>query len=176
MHVGSLGIRWVLMQHAEPWLLTVHSKLLSQSHPTSDRLKIPHNSSLMRKRCRRESLQETEEPPAKRSAVDKQEGADREDVGRMSSDTPKEKLSKEDQMTKQKERKDEGSGDELLNLEEGGGKQLQPQEEREEEAGEGKVETERGQQIKEVIAREDSKDDENQEACSPPTGPAGVDV
>lgn len=155
VQVGSLGARWVLMQHAEPWLLTVaDSKQWSHSHPASDRLKNQHNSSLRGKRCRREAPQETEGPPAKRSAVDKQEGDDAE---RLSSGITREKLSKEEQM-KKKYRQDEGRGDKLLNLEEEGGKQMQPEEERE-EAGKEKV-----------IAKEDSIDNEKEEA-----GPAGVD-
>lgn len=121
----------------------------------------------MRKRTRR--LQKTEEPPAKRSAVDQQEG---EDGGSMSSEKPKEKLREEDQ----KERDDEGSGEKLLNLEAEGGQQLQPDEETEKEAGKGTEETERGQEMMEAVVREDSKDDEKQEACSPSTGPAGADV
>lgn len=166
VQVGSLGARWVLMQHAEPWLLTVaDSKQWSHSHPASDRLKDQHNRSLRGKRCRREAPQETEGPPAKRSAVDKQEG---EDAERLSSDI-REKLSKEEQM-KKKGREDEGSGDKLLNLEEEGGKQMQPEEERE-EAGKEKVETEeRQEEKKKLIAGEDIMDDEKEEA-----GPAGVD-
>lgn len=165
VQVGSLGARWVLMQHAEPWLLTVYSKPLPQSHPTH----ASHNSSLMHKRTGHRPPQKTEEPPAKRYAVDQQEG---EDVGSVSSEKPEEKLRKEDQ----KEREDEGSGEKPLSLEEEGGRHLQPDKEREEEAGKGTEETERGREMMEAVVREDSRDDEKQEACSPSTGPAGADV
>uniref|UniRef100_A0A8C4IB21 General transcription factor 3C polypeptide 1 n=1 Tax=Dicentrarchus labrax TaxID=13489 RepID=A0A8C4IB21_DICLA len=76
LQVGSLSARWVLVQHAEPWLLTVKSKSRSQSHFTPDKppwLENRHNIPVMRKRARRGVPQETEEPPVKKSAVDKQE-------------------------------------------------------------------------------------------------------
>ncbi|XP_070771379.1 general transcription factor 3C polypeptide 1 [Enoplosus armatus] len=164
LQVGSLGVRWVLMKHAEPWLLTINSKQWSQSRFTSDRLPFlenQHDVPFMRKRCRRGGRQEAEEPPAKKTAVDRHKGEDGEDA---------QKLNEGEQLEKQKERADEGSGDKLLNVEEETGKQMQPEEE-----GEEKVETEERQ--RELRAREDSKDDERDEvACSPPTGPADIDV
>lgn len=173
LQVGSLGIRWVLMKHAEPWLLTVNSRQWSQSRFSSNRLPFlenQHNIPFMRKRSSREVQRETEEPPAKKSAVDRREG---EDVEGLLSDITREKPNEEEQLEEQKERADEG----LLNLEEEGGKQMQPQEEGEEEAGQKKVETEeRREKKKELAAGEDTIDDErDEEACSPPTGPAGVD-
>lgn len=172
LQVGSLGVRWVLMKHAEPWLLTVNSRQWPQSRLASNRLPFlenQHNIPFMRKRSCREVQQETEEPPAKKSAVDRREG---EDVERLSSDITREKPNEEEQLEKQKERADEGSGEKLLNLEEEGGKQMQPQEEGEEEAGQKKVETEeRREKKKERGAGEDSiHDEQDEEACSPPTG------
>ncbi|XP_045903076.1 general transcription factor 3C polypeptide 1-like [Micropterus dolomieu] len=166
LKVGGLGIRWVLMKHADPWLLTVNSKQWSQSNLPTARLPFV-------KRCRRGSQQETEEPPAKKSAVERQEGEDREDVEGLSSDTSREKLNEEGQLEKQKERADEGSGDNLLNLEEEERKQIQPEEKGEEEAEQEKVETEEGWgEKRELRARADSIDEE---ACSPPSGPDDVD-
>lgn len=180
LEVGSLGVRWVLMQHAEPWLLTVNSKQWSQSRVASYKLPFldtQHNIPFMRKRCRQEVPQETEEPAAKKSAVDRQEGKDREDVDGLSSGTTAEKLHGEEQPEKQKERAHEGSGDKLGNLEEEGGKQMQPEEEGEVEAGQEQLETEKTpEKKKDLRAREDSIDDErDKEACSPPTATAAVD-
>ncbi|XP_044044024.1 general transcription factor 3C polypeptide 1 [Siniperca chuatsi] len=175
--VGSLGVRWVLMKHAEPWLLTVNSKQWSQSRSTSNRLPFlekQHNISFMR--SKRGGQQETQEPPAKKSAVDRQESEDREDVERLSSDI-RQKLNEEEQLEKQKARVDEGSGDKLLNLEEKGGKQMQTEEEGEEEAGQKKVESEERRGKKRALGtKADIIDDErDEEACSLPTGTADVD-
>lgn len=159
MQVGSLGVRWVLMRHADNWLLTLQSKQWVHSNPTSDKHK---NQAITRKRCRRGADLETEEPRAKRSAVDKQEDEDRKDAGKTG-----EKLGEEEQM-ECKEREDDGNDDKLLNLEEEGGQQLQP----EEQAGQGKVETEEGQEKNES---ETTEVNETEERCSPTTEPAGVD-
>ncbi|XP_070683568.1 general transcription factor 3C polypeptide 1 [Pempheris klunzingeri] len=180
--VGSLGVRWVLMQHAEPWLLTVNAKQWSQSRFTSYKLPFldnQHKIPFMRKRCRREVGQvETEEPSAKKSAVDRQEGEDRGDTEGLSSDLTTEALNEEGQLGKQKEKADDGSGDNLVNLEEEGGKMVQPDEEGEVEAGQVKVEPEKiREEKKELRAREDSRRDKrDDEACCPPTGRAGVDA
>lgn len=170
LQVGSLGARWVLIQHAEPWMLTVKS--MSQTRITSDRLSTLENQYAVRKRCRQEDTQESEEPPAKIPAVDKQEGEDKE---RLSSDLTIEKQSEEEQLKKQKETADEGTRDSLLNLEEEGGKQMQPEEEGEGESRQEKMETEEKQEkIEELKAREDSMHEErDEEACSESTGPDG---
>uniref|UniRef100_A0A7N6FIA8 General transcription factor IIIC subunit 1 n=1 Tax=Anabas testudineus TaxID=64144 RepID=A0A7N6FIA8_ANATE len=105
--VGSLGERWVLIQHSEPWLLTVNSKQRPQSHFKSDELPFlenQHNIPFMRKRCRRGVREETEEPPAKKLAVDRQESEDREDLDRSVGDnttdtTTEDKLQKEDNVS-----------------------------------------------------------------------------
>lgn len=165
LQVGSLGARWVLMQHADPWLLTVKSKPRSQPSSTSERfpcLANKHNNPFMRKRCRRGVPRETEEPPAKKSALNKQDGENREDA---------ERLAGEMTIEKQKERADEVSGDKLLNLEEEEGKQKQPEEEGERQAGKEKMETEDRPEKKELRDREESIDDErDEEPCSSPTG------
>ncbi|XP_070828041.1 general transcription factor 3C polypeptide 1 [Chaetodon trifascialis] len=166
LKVGSLGVRWVLMQHADPWLLTVKSKPWSQARVTSDAvMEYQHNTSA-RKRCRREVPRETEEPPAKKSAEDKPEAEDREDTERLSSGMTREELNEEGQQKKQKER-----ADALLSLEEEGGKQMQPEEEGQEEARQEKVETEeRHEEKTDSVAGE-----RDEEACSLPTGPAAED-
>ncbi|KAK2817334.1 hypothetical protein Q5P01_025525 [Channa striata] len=112
--VGSLGERWVLIQHAEPWLLTLNSKQRPQSHVTSDRnpyLKSQHNIPFMRKRCRQGDRDEAEEPPAKRPSVHRQEGKDPEDLESSSRDATTQKMDAEKQ---QEAQADEGSG---LNVE-----------------------------------------------------------
>uniref|UniRef100_A0A671TTZ8 Ral transcription factor IIIC subunit 1 n=1 Tax=Sparus aurata TaxID=8175 RepID=A0A671TTZ8_SPAAU len=151
LQVGSLGPRWVLVQHAEPWLLTVTSKPWSQSCVPSDKLKGQHNIFSMRKRSRREVPQETEEPPAKKSAADKREGEEKE---RATSGKPRKKVDKEPRK-KQQERTDEGSKDKLVNVEEEGGKQTQPEEGGEKKGGQEKVEAEKKEREKELRARED---------------------
>ena len=171
LQVGSLGPRWVLVQHAEPWLLTVTSKPWSQSCVPSDKLK-GHIFSI-RKRSRREVPQETEEPPAKKSAAEKREGEEKE---RVTGGKPRKKLDKEPQK-KHQERTDEGSKDKLVNVEEEEeGKQMQSEEGGEKKEGQEKVEVEkkgRGKE-KELGAREDVGE-ERDEASSPPAEPAGDD-
>lgn len=159
MQVGSLGVRWVLMRHADNWLLTLQSKQWVHSNPTSDKRK---NQSITHKRCRRGADLETEEPRAKRLAMDKQEDEGRKDAGKAG-----EKVGDEEQM-ECKEREGHGNDDKLLNLEEEGGQQMQP----EEQAGQGKVETEEEQEKNESETREVN---ETEERRSPTTEPAAVD-
>ena len=173
LQVGSLGPRWVLAQHAEPWLLTVTSKPWSQSCVPLDKLKGQHNIFSMRKRSRREAPQETEEPPAKKSAAEKREGEEKE---KATSGKPRKKVDKEPRKT-QEERTDEGSKDKSVNVEEEGGKQTLPEEGGEKKGGQEKVEAEkkgRGKE-KELRAREDGVDEERDEASSPPAEPDGDD-
>uniref|UniRef100_UPI0037E74EBE general transcription factor 3C polypeptide 1 n=1 Tax=Semicossyphus pulcher TaxID=241346 RepID=UPI0037E74EBE len=180
--VGSLGARWVLTQHAEPWLLTVNSK----RSPASDRFSFmqkQHNFPFMRKRCRRGTRREKEEPPAKKPAVERQEGEDRVDVEGAPSEVTKEKVNEEEQPEKQEEREDEGTGETVLIVEEEGEKQVQP--EREEDAGQEKEETEerrgkrlrtrknsvtndRGEEAKQTGAADAHDDDENVSFISRP--------
>lgn len=124
VRVGSLGIRWVLIQHAEPWLLTVKSKQESQSHLMSES---QHATSSRSKRCRRDPMDETEEPLVKRTVEDKPKDEDKECV---SSQVIREKLNQEEQM----KNKEQGDEDKSLNME-GGGERRRPEEEREEIVG-----------------------------------------
>lgn len=168
LEVGSLGARWVLMQHAEPWLLTINGKQWSQSRFTSCKLPFldsQHNIPFMRKRCRRGVHEETEEPPAKKSTVECEGG---EDVEGLSSGITGEETNEEERLEKQKETADEGSGDTLVKLEEEKGKQMQAEEEEQVEAEQEKVETEKRPERMKLRARRDSIDDEE---CAPP-GPA----
>lgn len=155
MQVGSLSVRWTLVQHARPWLLTIADpKQRFQSHPISDRFKNQQRSSDRAKRCRREAPQRTEGPPAKRSAVDKHEGGERKDAKQLLSDKTRDKPSEEEK----------------------GENQIHPQKEIEEGAGKGKAGSEEPQEENnELIARENSVDNEKEDACSPPTGPTSVD-
>ncbi|XP_035036603.2 general transcription factor 3C polypeptide 1 [Hippoglossus stenolepis] len=173
LKVGAQGVRYVLLKHAEPWLLTVNSKQWSQSRVTPDRLKF-FNNPLMRKRFRRESKQETEEPPAKKAALDKQEskdgadGADGADGGDGGgSDATRETPNEEAQMEKRM-RSDEGSGEKQLNLEEAEpGEQTQHEEEGGEKTGQEKMETEvQHEEKRELRSSKCSIDDENVEEAS----------
>lgn len=104
VRVGSLGVRWVLMEHAEPWLLTVSSKHGGQ--PDVSRSADPQQAGAFRsKRCRRHTARQVGEPPAKRTEKDGREGEDAEE------------LSREGEETENREREDEEAS---LDLEEGG--------------------------------------------------------
>uniref|UniRef100_A0A3Q1G3K9 General transcription factor IIIC subunit 1 n=1 Tax=Acanthochromis polyacanthus TaxID=80966 RepID=A0A3Q1G3K9_9TELE len=138
--VGSLGVRWVLKQHAEPWLLTVNRKQWSLSNVTPDglpSLENPYHQSFAQKRCSREIHQDTEEPPAKRLSVDRDKGSDVEEEDVLPNNTTKEKINEEEQ---QKGTEDEESGGKQPHLEEEGRRQTQTEDERKE-----KVETEKRQ-------------------------------
>uniref|UniRef100_A0A672YIJ6 Uncharacterized protein n=1 Tax=Sphaeramia orbicularis TaxID=375764 RepID=A0A672YIJ6_9TELE len=71
LQVGAVGARWVLMQHAQPWLLTIKSNHWSQSRLTPEGLPLldnQHRIPFMRKRNRRgaqEGTEETEETPVR---------------------------------------------------------------------------------------------------------------
>ncbi|XP_068606928.1 general transcription factor 3C polypeptide 1 [Brachionichthys hirsutus] len=97
LRVGGLGLRWVLMRHADPWLLTVRSKPLSQSRLKPDGFQNWHGAPATRKRVaeEEEEEEEEEEPPAKKSAGQ----------GGSPGDTPEET------------QKEEGGGDRLVNVE-----------------------------------------------------------
>lgn len=127
MQVGCLAVRWVLTQHADPWLLTLQSKWAT-SLPTRDELK---TQSGVRKRSRRDALQETE-CPAKRSTVDAGEaGHAMKPPGEAAEKrTHKEELGNEDGK----------DGGKLMNVE--AGQQVQP----EDIAGEKKMEVEEEQE------------------------------
>ncbi|XP_030595893.1 general transcription factor 3C polypeptide 1 [Archocentrus centrarchus] len=160
--VGSLSVRWVLMKHAEPWLLTVNSKQWSQSCFASDPLlEKRHSIPFVRKRCSREIQVESEEPPAKKLAV-----ADREDA------TDKVSSNKTTNEEEQQEQQRETSGDQLVNLEEEEGKLIQPQEEKQAGAGEEPADVDkRHDNGNELRMRKGRKDYENnEEACSSSTG------
>uniref|UniRef100_M4AJV5 Ral transcription factor IIIC subunit 1 n=1 Tax=Xiphophorus maculatus TaxID=8083 RepID=M4AJV5_XIPMA len=81
VRVGSLSVRWVLMDHADPWLLTVNCKQMSQSHVNAKRrphLTSQYNFPFARKRCIKAMQLEAEGPPAKKHASDKEKQTDRE--------------------------------------------------------------------------------------------------
>ncbi|XP_063738883.1 general transcription factor 3C polypeptide 1 isoform X2 [Eleginops maclovinus] len=170
MKVGGLGPRWVLMQHSEPWLLTVKqpSKKWSDSRLNSNRipfLEKNHNIPFMRMRAMREVRHEAEEPPARKSAVEKQRG---KDVAGSSSDVTGEKPAEEEELEKEKERTEEGNGEEVVILGEEPGKVVQPESER--EIGPEEVDIEEKQEEKNSV-----EDVMEEEASSSSTQPADVD-
>ncbi|TNN23201.1 General transcription factor 3C polypeptide 1 [Liparis tanakae] len=87
--VGGLGVRWVLRQHADSWLLTVNPKQWSQTRYSSERQE-EHNIPFIRKRSRTEVRQEAEEPPAKTMAAGEQGGEDARVPGGSASGEPTE--------------------------------------------------------------------------------------
>lgn len=126
VQVGCLAVRWVLTQHADPWLLTLQTKWAS-SLPTRDE---PKTQSGMRKRSRRGALQETE-CPAKRSTVDSGEA----EHAMKPPGEAAEKRTREEELGNE-----EGTdGAKLVNVE--AGQQVQP----EDIAGEKKMEAEEEQ-------------------------------
>lgn len=93
VRVGGLGVRWVLMQHAEPWLLTVNSQHPPVPHSPSEKppfMKGQHNIPFLRKRSSRE--QHREGPPSKRPAVHQENGADAVNVDAGEKPNEEEKL------------------------------------------------------------------------------------
>ncbi|XP_029998017.1 general transcription factor 3C polypeptide 1 isoform X2 [Sphaeramia orbicularis] len=109
LQVGAVGARWVLMQHAQPWLLTIKSNHWSQSRLTPEGLPLldnQHRIPFMRKRNRRgaqEGTEETEETPAKKAALDENQDE------KAGSENTSEKLNEEEE---QKEGADEERGEE----------------------------------------------------------------
>uniref|UniRef100_A0A3Q3A8W7 Ral transcription factor IIIC subunit 1 n=2 Tax=Kryptolebias marmoratus TaxID=37003 RepID=A0A3Q3A8W7_KRYMA len=159
VRVGSVSVRWVLMQHADPWLLSVNCKQLPQSHLTSERRPFPksrYNIPFMRKRCSRELRGEAEEPPAKKPAVDTEKVSD----GEKTKGSPADVTEIPDEKERQQETA-EGGG-ELQSLDEEGKVQTRP----EEEDGEEKMETRRR------TRKSSLDDDRDKEAGSLPTGAA----
>lgn len=107
MRVGSLSVRWVLVEHAEPWLLTVSSKHGVQ--PDASRSADPEQACSTRsKRCRRHTTRQSGEPPAKRTEKDGREDKGEEELSRGEEE-------------KNREREDEKV---CLTLDEGGELQL----------------------------------------------------
>ena len=144
VRVGSLSVRWVLMHHAEPWLLTVSSKQPSRPSSASERppfLKNRHNIPFMRKRNSRERHRETEGPPSKKLAADLGKGVGAGAAEGSSLNTTVKDGEKEE-LVQQKENVDQGSGEKLQNLEKGEGAQTQPQEEGKEKVEQENDETE----------------------------------
>ncbi|XP_014907115.1 general transcription factor 3C polypeptide 1 isoform X2 [Poecilia latipinna] len=79
VRVGSQSVRWVLMEHAEPWLLTVNCKQMSQPHENANRrphLTSQYNFPFARKRCIKAMQLEAEGPPAKKPASGKEKQTD----------------------------------------------------------------------------------------------------
>uniref|UniRef100_A0A1A8EMJ4 General transcription factor IIIC, polypeptide 1, alpha 220kDa n=2 Tax=Nothobranchius korthausae TaxID=1143690 RepID=A0A1A8EMJ4_9TELE len=113
VRVGSLGVRWVLMQHADPWLLTVNCKQTSRSKFSFERqtsLKSQPNIPSKRKRCHPEQPHRTEEPPAKKQAVEEDKGPGGEDADGLLSNMT-EKPGEEKQLEQQRQTAEDGGGD-----------------------------------------------------------------
>ncbi|PWA32581.1 hypothetical protein CCH79_00015035, partial [Gambusia affinis] len=142
VRVGSLSVRWVLMEHAEPWLLTVNCKQMSQPHENAKRrphLTSQYNFPFARKRCIKAMQLEVEGPPAKKHASDKEKQTDRK-TRADGPGKPNDGPGKPSEAEQQKERTDDGSGDKTLILEMGKAVSIQPEQE-----GEEKMETEEEQ-------------------------------
>ncbi|XP_029009118.1 general transcription factor 3C polypeptide 1 [Betta splendens] len=162
--VGSLGERWVLVQHAEPWLLTINSKQRPQSLSKSDGLsllKSRHNIPFMRKRCKRDSPEQTEEPAAKRLAVDP-EMDDREtgDTGDTAETTAGEE--------QQREQTAEGGGDAQVDVEMDRTMQTEPSEIEEKAGEEEKVENKASREEKMQLRSRKGAINEGSEKPEPP--------
>uniref|UniRef100_A0A1A7X0R7 General transcription factor IIIC, polypeptide 1, alpha 220kDa n=1 Tax=Iconisemion striatum TaxID=60296 RepID=A0A1A7X0R7_9TELE len=185
VRVGSLGVRWVLMQHADPWLLTVNCKQTLWSQLASQRrtsLRSQHNIPFLRKRCHPEHRRRTEEPPAKKQAVDKAKGPDREEAdGSLSNVT--EKPGEEEQ---QRWTAEDRGGDVPQKIDEKEEVQTHPEEEKSPNLEEGEVQTcpareREGERQEKMVTeqrqlrrrtRSSSLDEDRKEADSVPTGPA----
>lgn len=128
LKVGGLGVRWVLMRHAEPWILTTNCKSWPQES-------LPLCES--RHKRRRKIQRDTEEPPAKKVAEDREGDEEGEGAGGLQSKAMQEEVNKEQQLEEQTVREVEERGDKLLNSGEEEDKRALA-----EEKGEEEVETE----------------------------------
>ncbi|XP_076003891.1 general transcription factor 3C polypeptide 1 isoform X2 [Genypterus blacodes] len=140
LKVGGLGVRWVLMRHAEPWILTINAKSWSQ-----ESLPICENRHKRRRRSRRE----TEMPPEKKVAVDREGGEDGQGADGVPSKLMQEGGNEQQQLEEQKVKEVEEHGDPLLNSGEEEDKRAQPEEKGEEETEKRVEEEEREQGAKE---------------------------
>ncbi|XP_035993309.1 general transcription factor 3C polypeptide 1 [Fundulus heteroclitus] len=143
VRVGGFGVRWVLMEHAEPWLLTVNCKQASRSQLRTNKgplLRSLHNLPFAVKRCSRVLQQVAEEPPEKKPAVDEEKETDGGAVDGSSAAGTED----QDEAEQQKEPAGDEGGDNLPGLEEEGQVQTQPDEEGEQHDGQEKIETEQG--------------------------------
>ncbi|XP_019717710.1 general transcription factor 3C polypeptide 1 [Hippocampus comes] len=71
LKVGGYGVRWVLIQHADPWILTVNPRNGSQLQAATGEDPSQHNIPFLYKRRRVEGRRDDknkEEPPAKKMA------------------------------------------------------------------------------------------------------------
>ncbi|KAM9314246.1 general transcription factor 3C polypeptide 1 [Pholidichthys leucotaenia] len=158
--VGSMAIRWVLMEHAEPWLLTMSPKQWGQSCVPSDQMKFlenQHSIPFMHHKRSRENRKMTGMPPAKKMAMDSGTCPIPEDVDAVPGDITETHDEKE-QLEQQEEKAEEEGGDKLQNME-GGGQQTQSMKEGEDEARDWRMET-----------RQKTRQRKTDELCSPPTG------
>lgn len=161
VRVGGINIRWVLIQHADPWLLNVSCKQLPQSHLKSQRrplLRSQHNIPSIHKRCSRELQQEAEEPPAKKPAVDTEKVTAAETLAGSSANVTE----KPDEEEQQKETAD--GGDMTQNLEEVGDGKTCPEEE--------EIETEQRHETRRRSRRSSLGSESIKEADSGATGTA----
>lgn len=133
VEVGCLAMRWVLTQHANPWLLTLQTKWAT-ALPTREE---PKTQSNVRKRSRRDAPQETE-CPAKRSTVD----AGEDEHARKPPGDAAEKRTLEEELANE-------DGGKPMNVE--AGQQVQP----EDIVGEKKMEAKEEQEKSEAAVREE---------------------
>ncbi|XP_029909764.1 general transcription factor 3C polypeptide 1 [Myripristis murdjan] len=183
LEVGGLGVRWVLMHRAGPWLLTTNSKPWSQSRLSQDGL-LPmwenqHNIPFMRKR-HIEGGEDEEAPPSKKVAKDKEgDKAGEGEEGLSSKALGEEAPNSREELSEQREGGNETSGENLLNSGEEKVKETLP-EEKQEEAAETKNETqEKGKGLKEVEGEQtdiEHRTEEGDDAtCSPPARAANTE-
>ncbi|XP_028268672.1 general transcription factor 3C polypeptide 1 [Parambassis ranga] len=156
VRVGGLSVRWVLLKHADPWLLTLNSKQWLQARITPQN---DHNPLFKRRRSGRGIQKEIEEPPAKKLAVDREQAVEEGLSSNMM-----------EEHQQQKENADEEGGDKSLSLEEAGG--MQPEGGGEEDAGQEEMESEtKWDNDRKRQAKVDSADDEKDEdSCPAPAG------
>ncbi|KAM4595765.1 general transcription factor 3C polypeptide 1 [Fundulus diaphanus] len=168
VRVGGFGVRWVLMEHAEPWLLTVNCKQTPRSQLRTNKgplLRSLHNLPFAVKRCSRELQQVVEEPPAKKPAVDEEKETDGGAVDGSSAAGAENPVEAE----QQKEPADDKGGDNSLSLEEEVPVQTQPDEDGEQHDGQEKMETEQGRS-RPKRTRKCRLPGDKDEACALPSG------
>ncbi|XP_024115457.1 general transcription factor 3C polypeptide 1 [Oryzias melastigma] len=110
VRVGCLGVRWVLMQHAEPWLLILNSQKPHSPSEKTPIFKNQHNIPFLRKRSSRGHHQEG--LPSKKPASHLTKGPDT-----LNEDASGEKPHEEEKREEQQEKSEGGEEQEVAQLE-----------------------------------------------------------
>ncbi|XP_077461274.1 general transcription factor 3C polypeptide 1 [Stigmatopora argus] len=121
LQVGAYGTRWVLTEHADPWIITVNPRNWYQPQSSPYERSSQHNIPFIRKRRRRHSAlrdgETEEEPPRKKTSrgedLDKEEGGPEKVKG----ENDAEELCMERESDEKEEKKPPPKDDEMKDVE-----------------------------------------------------------